>query len=102
MTHLPVDASGPTLQKIVEYLMHHQGVDPGIPEKPLMKAVIAPWDADFIDALATPRQRLYDVILVRQTTDSFQKLTSFLFFARLQSILILALFGILVARRSLR
>ena len=64
-----MDVSEAVLSKIVEYLKHHQGVDPGIPEKPLrskiMKEVCSqPWDAEFIDKIGESRQHLYEVILV--------------------------------------
>ena len=64
----PVDVTAATLEKIVEYVNHHQGVDPGIPEKPLrskiMKEVCQEWDAQFIDKIGENRQELYDLILV--------------------------------------
>jgi len=69
-TELPLSGvKGDVLAKIVEYLNHHQGKDPGVPEKPLrsknMKEVCSshPWDADFIDGVAANKQGLYDVIL---------------------------------------
>jgi len=73
-TEAPVDVTGALLQKVVEYLNQHKGVDPGIPDKPLrskvMKEVVSdPWDAEFIDALAVERQKLYDVILAANYLD---------------------------------
>jgi len=69
-TELPLSGvKSDVLAKIVEYLIHHAGKEPGVPEKPLrsknMKEVCAahPWDADFIDAVAVSKQSLYDVIL---------------------------------------
>jgi len=65
---------GDTLAHVVEYLRHHDGKDPGIPDKPLrskvMKEVVAqPWDADFVDKLGEHRQQLYDVILAANYMD---------------------------------
>jgi len=73
-TEAPVDVTAPILAKIVEYLTHHQGVDPGIPEKPLrskiMKEVCSQaWDAEFIDKIGENRQLLYDVILAANYLD---------------------------------
>lgn len=65
---IPVDVTSSILQKIVEYLLHHKGVEPPEIEKPLrskvMSEVVAPWDAAFVDELALSRQQLYDTILV--------------------------------------
>jgi len=58
------------LQKVVDYLKHHQGKEPPLPEKPLrskhMKEACAghEWDAQFIDSVGAKRQDLYDLILV--------------------------------------
>jgi S-phase kinase-associated protein 1 len=63
------------LRRVVEYLRHHQGKEPPLPEKPLrsknMKETCAghPWDADFIDAIAVKRQDLYDLILAANYMD---------------------------------
>ena len=68
-THLPVDVNAAVLQKVVDYLNFHQGVDSGMPEKPLRPgwADQSSWDVKFIAEAASPRQQLYDIILVGAT-----------------------------------
>lgn len=64
------EAKGHLLAKIVEYLEHHKGTDPGIPEKPLKSKVMKDafpghdWDCGFIDAIWEDRQLMYDLLAV--------------------------------------
>lgn len=51
-----LDINGVTLGRIVEYMQHHNGVEPPIIPAPLRSNVMAevcadPWDAEFIDKL---------------------------------------------------
>jgi len=62
------------LQLVLNYLNHHQGVEPAIIEKPLrsknMKDVCKDkFDAEFIDAIGDNRQQLYDLILASNFLD---------------------------------
>lgn len=67
-TELDVAIDSNILHIIVEYLQHHNGVEPNIVEKPLRsKSMIDVcndrWDADFIDKYGNrDRQLLYDII----------------------------------------
>ena len=73
-TEVPIPGvEGHVLQLVVEYMNHHEGVDPDPPEKPLRSKIMSevckdPWDATFIDGVAKERQKLYDLILVRRST----------------------------------
>jgi len=65
---------GDILQKVVEFMQHHKGVEPPILEKPLRSKVMKelckdPWDADFIDKVGEDRQQLYDLILAANYMD---------------------------------
>ena len=60
------------LAKVVEFMQHHKGVEPPIPEKPLRSKIMKelckdPWDAEYIDKIGEERQLLYDHILVRHS-----------------------------------
>jgi len=62
------------LEKVIEYMNHHKGVEPPIIEKPLRSKVLKdvckdPWDADFIDRIGENRQELYDLILAANYMD---------------------------------
>jgi S-phase kinase-associated protein 1 len=62
------------LEKVIEYMNHHGGVEPPIIEKPLrskvMKEVVKDeWDAIFIDKIGDNRQQLYDLILAANYMD---------------------------------
>jgi S-phase kinase-associated protein 1 len=54
------------ISKIVEFLKHHDGEEPAIPEKPLrskkMREVTTEWCADFVDQISKNRDLLYKVI----------------------------------------
>jgi len=57
---------GETLDKIVEYINHHKGVEPAEIAKPIRsvkmeKIVEDPWDAEFINGL--PKRALFQLIL---------------------------------------
>lgn len=66
---------GELLDKVIEYLNHHNGVEPPIIEKPLrskiMKEVVKDqWDAIYIDKIGdNNRQQLYDLILAANYMD---------------------------------
>lgn len=62
-----VRISNPEMKLIVEWIEHHRGQNPPVPQKPLrskvMREVCAdPWDADFIDRIADDRSILYQLI----------------------------------------
>jgi len=62
------------LEKIVEYMRHHNGDEPPIIEKPLRSKIMKDvckdkWDADFIDKIGENRQELYDLILAANYMD---------------------------------
>jgi len=66
--------SGPTLEKVVEYVNHHKGQEPPIIEKPLRSKVLKDvcqdkWDAEYIDKIGENRQNLYDLILAANYMD---------------------------------
>jgi len=66
--------TGAILQSVVEYMVHHKGVEPQLVEKPLrskiMKDVCADkWDAEYIDKIGDNRQQLYDLILAANYMD---------------------------------
>lgn len=66
--------SGNVLAYIVEYMKHHKGTEPDLPERPLkskhMKDLCKDhWDATFIDTLGKERLRLYEVILAANYMD---------------------------------
>jgi len=66
--------SGPILEKVVEYVNHHKGVEPPIIEKPLRSKVLKDvcqdkWDAEYIDKIGENRQNLYDLILAANYMD---------------------------------
>merc|ERR1712138_127935 len=59
---------------VIEYMEHHEGVEPDIIEKPLRSKVMKQvckdsWDADFIDTIGDDRQQLYDLILAANYMD---------------------------------
>lgn len=63
-----------TLEKVIEYMVHHEGKEPALIPKPLrssdMKAVCTDkWDATYIDNLGENRQDLYDLILAANYMD---------------------------------
>lgn len=65
--------SGKTLEKLLEYMNHHEGSEPEIIDKPLRSKVMSEvvkdqWDAEFIDGI-TGMQDLYDVILAANYMD---------------------------------
>ena len=62
------------MAKIIEYLVHHKGTEPSLPEKPLKSNVMKnvcedPWDAEYIDKVGERRQLLYDLILAANYMD---------------------------------
>ena len=66
--------SGEVVEKVVEYMNHHQGKELPIIEKPLRSKVMKdvckdPWDAEFIDKIGENRQQLYDLILAANYMD---------------------------------
>jgi len=66
--------TGAILQSVVEYMVHHKGIEPQLVEKPLrskvMKDVCADkWDAEYIDKIGDNRQQLYDLILAANYMD---------------------------------
>jgi len=65
---------GDVLQKIVEYMDQHKGIEPPIVEKPLRSKIMkdvckSPFDAEFIDKIGDNRQMLYDTILAANYMD---------------------------------
>lgn len=65
---LPLQIPGKSLDLIWVYLMHHQGKEDDIIPKPLRSKVMKDvckdsWDADFIDAVGSNLQDLYDLAL---------------------------------------
>jgi len=65
---LELTLSGRVLRGVVEYMQHHNGVEPPVVEKPLRSKVMKdvcrdPWDAEWIDRIGVDRQYLYDLIL---------------------------------------
>lgn len=69
-----------TLGRIVEFMVHHAGNEPPIPEKPLRSKIMAEvlddkWDADFIDRSNLGcNQDLYDLVIAA----NFLKINSLL------------------------
>lgn len=69
-TEVPIpSAKGDILELVVEYMRHHNGLEPPIIEKPLRSKIMKDvckdkWDANFIDKIGENRQTLYDLILV--------------------------------------
>jgi S-phase kinase-associated protein 1 len=66
--------SGGILSLVVQYMVHHKGIEPQLVEKPLrskiMKDVCADkWDAEYIDKIGDNRQQLYDLILAANYMD---------------------------------
>jgi len=66
--------TGAILGSVVEYMVHHKGIEPQLVEKPLrskvMKDVCADkWDAEYIDKIGDNRQQLYDLILAANYMD---------------------------------
>lgn len=62
-----LQVSGAILQRVVDYLNHHQGVAPAEIEKPLTSAKMEDvcsdrWDAEFINSFGPERQKLYDIV----------------------------------------
>jgi len=74
-TEVPIPGvTGPILEKVVEYMDHHKGVEPPIIEKPLRSKVLKDvcsdkWDAEYIDKIGDNRQQLYDLILAANYMD---------------------------------
>jgi len=65
---------GDILQKVVEYLVYHKGLDCPAPDKPLRSSVMKdvckdPWDADYIDRIGDNREQLYQLILAANYMD---------------------------------
>ncbi len=65
---------GAILTLVVEYMLHHQGIEPPIVEKPLRSKKMSDvckdkWDAAFIDTIGEDRQKLYDLILAANYMD---------------------------------
>lgn len=55
------------MELLCDFIVHHEGIDIPCIEKPLRSKIMRDvcldvWDADFIDAVAECRQRLYDLI----------------------------------------
>jgi len=66
--------TGSVLNLVVQYMVHHKGIEPQLVEKPLrskiMKDVCADkWDAEYIDKIGDSRQQLYDLILAANYMD---------------------------------
>jgi len=66
--------TGSVLSLVVQYMVHHKGIEPQLVEKPLrsklMKDVCADkWDAEYIDKIGDSRQQLYDLILAANYMD---------------------------------
>jgi S-phase kinase-associated protein 1 len=66
--------TGSVLKLVVQYMVHHKGIEPQLVEKPLrskiMKDVCADkWDAEYIDTIGDSRQQLYDLILAANYMD---------------------------------
>ncbi|AYV86227.1 MAG: hypothetical protein Solumvirus2_34 [Solumvirus sp.] len=66
--------TGNILGLVVQYMIHHKGIEPPIVEKPLrskvMKDVVSDkWDAEFIDKVGEKKQELYDLILAANYMD---------------------------------
>lgn len=74
-TEVPLPGvEGDILEMVVEYMTHHQGVEPSIVESPLKSTVMKEvcqddWDATFIDEIGVLRQDLYDLILAANYMD---------------------------------
>ena len=72
---IPVSSSykDTAIAKVVEFLRHHDGEAPAIPEQPLrskkMKEVTTEWCADFVDTVGKNRDLLYKVIEVANYFD---------------------------------
>ena len=69
-----IGVSTKILEKVLEYMNHHEGKEPEIIPKPLrsneMKTVCSnEWDAKFIDTNGENRQDLYDLILAANYMD---------------------------------
>ncbi len=63
------EAKSEILQLVTNYMVHHDGVEPPVIERPLrskkmMDVCKDKWDATFIDHIGKNRQQLYDLILV--------------------------------------
>lgn len=66
-TELELTTSSSVLSAIIEYMRHHNGIEPSIVEKPLRSKQMIDvcrdaWDAQYIDKYANDRQYLYDII----------------------------------------
>merc|ERR1719453_1062652 len=74
-TEIPIPGvEGAILDKVIEYMVHHEGVEPAIIEKPLRSKIMKDvckdaWDATFIDTIGEDRQTLYDLILAANYMD---------------------------------
>jgi len=74
-TEVPLPGvEGDILEFVVEYMTHHQGVEPSIVESPLKSTVMKEvcqddWDATYIDDIGEVRQDLYDLILAANYMD---------------------------------
>jgi S-phase kinase-associated protein 1 len=67
-------AKADILELVLQYINHHNGVEPPIIEKPLRSKLMADvvkdkWDAVFIDGIGNKRQQLYDLILAANYMD---------------------------------
>lgn len=83
---MKLDVKGEVLERIVQWLNNHQGIEPAEIEKPVKSKVTAEWlpgrewDQKYIDGLAEPNiQVLYDVMLVSNLFLSLFSLFSFVF-----------------------
>ncbi len=81
---MKLDVKGEVLERIVQWLNNHQGIEPAEIEKPVKSKVTAEWlpgrewDQKYIDGLAEPNiQVLYDVMLVSNLFLSLFSLFSF-------------------------
>ena len=74
-TEIPIPgAKGNILQLVVNYMVHHDGQEPPIIEKPLRSKKMSEvckdgFDSEFIDKIGEDRQQLYDFILTTNYMD---------------------------------
>lgn len=62
------------LDLVVEYMNHHQGIEPPVVEKPIKSQVMAQncsdeWDAKWINKNSQSKQILYDLVLAANNMD---------------------------------
>jgi hypothetical protein len=75
-TEVPImDVNSEILELVVEYMIHHKGVEPRAIDKPLRSKVMTEvcedsWDANFIDRVAGGNiQQLYELVLAANYMD---------------------------------